>query len=713
MNTKSKFKIVIPIIILAVVVSGLAMPSSVNAGVLHEAGKGIFSVLGEIIRTCLMKLLTTAVSLFEGALGIGFDSKTTEVVKTGWTACRDFANMLFILIMVIIAFGTILRIEQYGVKKLLPKIIGIALLINFSFVLCSVIVDFSNITANFFIKDIKGKIGSQGGEKGMITAVFADAFNITGTAITITDCDNIYKGLISNCKSDADCVENANGILKKCRKDQGIEVKVEDEAFLDIFFGIVLGSIVMIMAIFALSAGALMILFRIIAIWFLITIVPLAFICYALPGLQENWKKWWTKFLHWCIFAPAYTFFIWIAIQIATTQANKKIGMIASQYAITGNYKVTANAFQSNPGGELISFFIIIGFLVGSIVVAQALGIHGANAVMKIATDTKKGVAGWMGRQAMRPTKGLGRLAGAGALTAGGALFGGKLGRRMRARATEMRMRPEKDPRNVAYERLISTMSDGDVMKESMVKGITPGQKIRKLIATRNAARRGLLRDATTNEAGEAMKTFKGFNDFEAYQKLKETRLDAIENNTERDNTTQKVVQEGNINKIPAIALKDERVVAALGRFASAVQIESLRNASPQHATNLKTSLDTLTTVGNAILSGMSALDQEKIHHSYASQTGDIDRMSSAQLVNWAKKSGADGIKRISSASSSANLEILANNMPTNQLANIVEKMQDNVAAKNMVRYLSTATSPIAAANKFAVNNNPYLKTLI
>ncbi|MFH1326407.1 MAG: hypothetical protein ABIH48_02975 [Candidatus Falkowbacteria bacterium] len=395
MNTKSKFKIVIPIIILAVVVSGLAMPSSVNAGVLHEAGKGIFSVLGEIIRTCLMKLLTTAVSLFEGALGIGFDSKTTEVVKTGWTACRDFANMLFILIMVIIAFGTILRIEQYGVKKLLPKIIGIALLINFSFVLCSVIVDFSNITANFFIKDIKGKIGSQGGEKGMITAVFADAFNITGTAITITDCDNIYKGLISNCKSDADCVENANGILKKCRKDQGIEVKVEDEAFLDIFFGIVLGSIVMIMAIFALSAGALMILFRIIAIWFLITIVPLAFICYALPGLQENWKKWWTKFLHWCIFAPAYTFFIWIAIQIATTQANKKIGMIASQYAITGNYKVTANAFQSNPGGELISFFIIIGFLVGSIVVAQALGIHGANAVMKIATGAAQKFSGF------------------------------------------------------------------------------------------------------------------------------------------------------------------------------------------------------------------------------------------------------------------------------------------------------------------------------
>lgn len=689
-------------------------------------GKDILNTLGDVVQFCLNELFKISASLFEWALNRGFDSETVEVIKIGWTACRDFANMLFILIMVIIAFGTILRIEQYGVKKLLPKIIGIALLINFSFVFCSIIVDFSNITANFFIKDIKGKIGD---ENGAISGQLATAFNVTGIYTTIKNCDEILKVGILKCDNlnliesiysvvdplfKARCYKTYADQADACKKQGGLTVKIDNDNFLQIMLGYAIGSIVMIIAIFALSAGALMILFRIIAIWFLITIVPLAFICYALPGLQENWKKWWTKFLHWCIFAPVYTFFIWMAIQIALAKANTKMGIDASSVSLSGNYSALSSAFVNNPGGELISFFIIIGFLIGSLIVAQTLSIYGANAAMNIATNAKKGVAGWMGRQAMRPTKGLGRLTGAGALTAGGKLFGDtKLGRRMRARAAEMKMRPEKDPRNVAYERLTSTMSDGDVMKESMVKAMTPGQKIRKLIATRNAARRGLFRDATANEAGEAMETFKNSNDSESYQKLKETRLDAIKNNTERDNTTEKVVQEGNLNKIPAIALKDERLVAAIAKFASAPQMESLRNASPQHAENLKNSLNALTTTGNTIFAGMNALEQEKIHHSYASQKGDIGRMNVAQLVNWAKKAGADGIKRISSTNSSSRMNALAENMPTNQLAAIVEKIQDNVAARNMVRYLSTATSPIAAANRQTVNHNPYLRTLI
>lgn len=523
---KSKFKIGVPVILIAVAL-GLILPNPANAllfGLLDDIGRGIFSVLGEIVQSCLTKLLTVSASLFEVVLGWGFDKGTAQIIKVGWTACKDFTNMLFILFMVIIAFGTILRIERYGVKNLLPKIIIIALLINFSFVLCSVIVDFSNITADFFIKDIKGKISTPSGEKGAITAVFADAFNITGTHITVTNCDDVYKGFASNCKGDTDCIENAIEILNECKKDQGIKVQITDETFLDIFFGIILGSIIMILAIFTFVSGALMILFRIIAIWFLITIVPLAFICYALPGLQDNWKKWWSKFLHWCIFAPAYAFFVWIAIQIAVTQANKKIGMIASKYAIPGNFTATANAFQNNPGGELISYFIIIGFLVAALVVAQNLGIYGANAAMSIATKAKTGAANWMKRQAMRPVAAGGSMIGAGALGLTGRLFGGRIGGRMQAKATQIRQARMQTVDNKNFAALAKTLLDKDLLNE-IEKGTGP----RKLIAVQEAISRRLLNRTTNRKAARiAHESLIGYGFAKEAKDLRDARIDIV-----------------------------------------------------------------------------------------------------------------------------------------------------------------------------------------
>src|SRR3989344_575741 len=48
---------------------------------------------------------------------------TVPVVQIGWTISRDLANMFFILIMLLIAFGTVLRIDTYGWKKLIPKLV--------------------------------------------------------------------------------------------------------------------------------------------------------------------------------------------------------------------------------------------------------------------------------------------------------------------------------------------------------------------------------------------------------------------------------------------------------------------------------------------------------------------------------------------------------------------------------------------------------------
>ena len=79
---------------------------------------------------------------------------TNEFVTLGWTLTRDFANIFFIIFLVIIGLATALRLGEYQWQKTLPLLIGIALLINFTPVILGLIIDASNIVMNFFIEGI-------------------------------------------------------------------------------------------------------------------------------------------------------------------------------------------------------------------------------------------------------------------------------------------------------------------------------------------------------------------------------------------------------------------------------------------------------------------------------------------------------------------------------------------------------------------------------
>ena len=49
------------------------------------------------------------------------DFITLDMVKTGWSLTRDVANMMFIVILLIIAFATILKIQSYHYEKMLAN----------------------------------------------------------------------------------------------------------------------------------------------------------------------------------------------------------------------------------------------------------------------------------------------------------------------------------------------------------------------------------------------------------------------------------------------------------------------------------------------------------------------------------------------------------------------------------------------------------------
>ena len=76
-------------------------------------------------------------SLFDDSRGV-FDS---------WSKFRDIANVLFVILFVVVIVSQItnIGISNYGIKKMLPRLVAFAILINISYWVSVIFVDLSNI----------------------------------------------------------------------------------------------------------------------------------------------------------------------------------------------------------------------------------------------------------------------------------------------------------------------------------------------------------------------------------------------------------------------------------------------------------------------------------------------------------------------------------------------------------------------------------------
>src|SRR3989344_5859105 len=84
------------------------------------------------------------------------------VIQESWKIMRDFANMFFIIALIVMAYGTIFNIKGYDFRSLIPRFLIIALLINFSLVLGGLIIDATQVLNNTFLTamgDISGRLG--------------------------------------------------------------------------------------------------------------------------------------------------------------------------------------------------------------------------------------------------------------------------------------------------------------------------------------------------------------------------------------------------------------------------------------------------------------------------------------------------------------------------------------------------------------------------
>lgn len=78
-----------------------------------------------------------------------FNGQDTAVYGA-WSTFRDMANVMFVIVLLVVIFSQVtgIGIDNYGIKRILPKLIVCIVLINMSYLICAILIDLSNILGN-------------------------------------------------------------------------------------------------------------------------------------------------------------------------------------------------------------------------------------------------------------------------------------------------------------------------------------------------------------------------------------------------------------------------------------------------------------------------------------------------------------------------------------------------------------------------------------
>jgi len=320
---------------------------------------GILMVAGEI--------LNLVAGLISGLLAYppqGFTN--TEIVMIGWAIVRDLANMFFVLILLVIAFATILRIETYGMKSLLPKLVIAALLINFSLVLAAPILDFTQLLSQFFIEQ---------------SEVEEDLATQVATALGLSKISPYKEG------GEAD-YDWGGGAMDT----------------VTILMGLAMAIVFSVVAIFAFLAMIVFLIIRVMILWFLLILAPAAWLLWILPATRGHFTRWWSTFLKWAFFAPAYLFFLFLAIKAFPTFLSEGVADSLGTGAEPNN--LLPKLFRPD---FFLQFILVLGILLGGLIMAQQMGIYGARGIMSLTKRAGRRVSGvaatqrwWKARVAAR-----------------------------------------------------------------------------------------------------------------------------------------------------------------------------------------------------------------------------------------------------------------------------------------------------------------------
>lgn len=213
--------------------------------------ESMYTGIGLVVNTIEASGLLAIPSLFSGG---ELEGDSQKGLFAAWGVMRDLANIGIVVGLFIVVFSqaTSYGLSAYGIKKMLPRVVIAALLVNLSYIICAVLIDVFNILGSSLDEMVKLALDN---------------------ALVNTDIGNIIS---ENSMSIASALTTA-----------GLAILVTAVILLILFFLILLLGLVCVVFLVA----------RQILIICLVIAAPLAFIAWLFPNTENYFKKWWSTLI--------------------------------------------------------------------------------------------------------------------------------------------------------------------------------------------------------------------------------------------------------------------------------------------------------------------------------------------------------------------------------------------------------------------------------
>lgn len=351
---------------------------SVASGALWGAGSFFTNPIGYVISTIFelvffvtAKLLALSAILLDTVIlftvtNFKFNIDRIGVINVGYKMILNLTNMVFIFILLYMAIKMILG-EGGDVKKLLAKVVIVALFVNFSLFMTKAIIDISNIFSLGFLNAMKTEIaiGPKGEpvvERGSVATAWMSGLRLQTIAY------------------------NPNSEIAKLTK--GI-------TYYDVSMNFLGGSALNLVTAFVFFAVSFLFITRFVALLFYMIFSPAAFLGYIAPELKEYSSRWWKGFQSQVIFAPAFLMMAYLVSEIS------KSSILMPKDRNDTFYTAIQSSFTSG-FGIVLNYAILIALMIGGLITAKAMAAQGSAGMVAYADKAR----GWMQGVAGRNTIG-------------------------------------------------------------------------------------------------------------------------------------------------------------------------------------------------------------------------------------------------------------------------------------------------------------------
>lgn len=362
-----------------------AAPAAGNQPTGQDSGSGMLGfgqlmnvVIGTVVRLFAWFLGVAAITLdnsvyytvihIGGGSLLGNGLNSINAIGVAWRVLRDVGNIVLIFGFLAIGITTILDNDIYGGgTKLLPKLLIVAIFVNFSLFISEAIIDVSDVFATQIYTALNG---------GQTASSGISFSQVTNEGISSRIMSNLGLATVYNVDGDPSLLGGDHPL----------------------FVGL-LAILLFLVATFVFFALALILITRFVALVFLVVVAPVGFVGLAVPRLERLAKNWWETLFQQSITAPILLLLLYIAVAVITDSHFLAAFGTNSSQALTGAVANPTPSAIASLAGIILSFIVAMGLLLAVIAFAKRMSAFGADLATSTAGKLSFGAAGWVGRK--------------------------------------------------------------------------------------------------------------------------------------------------------------------------------------------------------------------------------------------------------------------------------------------------------------------------